>query len=166
MRRTAAGASRTRGRRERARQRGVAGEVIPVTLNQFCGVMRLSVLVPGYGHPFFLVPAILHPAFTWGERMTDKEQKPQKPPWVRPRIIAAPKIRQIYWCDFWQDAHLPEMWKTRPVIVISYTNTLHGPCLVIPTTTEPDNESNPWACKLSIKIDGTPDSWTVCHHPS
>jgi len=43
-----------------------------------------------------------------------------KPPWVVPRIKAAPKIRQIYWCEYWQDARLPEMWKTRPVIVISY----------------------------------------------
>ncbi len=38
----------------------------------------------------------------------------------QPRIIAAPKIRQLYWCDFWCDAQLPEMWKTRPVIVVSY----------------------------------------------
>jgi mRNA interferase MazF len=116
------------------------------------------------GRPFFLVQVDLHPAFTWGERMP--EQTPQKPPWVRPRIIAAPKIRQIYWCDFWKDAHLPEMWKTRPVIVVSYKNTLHGPCLVIPTTTEPDNETNPWACKLSIKVEGANESWAICNQPS
>jgi mRNA interferase MazF len=98
--------------------------------------------------------------------MTDKAHGRQKPPWVKARILAAPKIRQIYWCDFWQDARLPEMWKTRPVIVISYKNTLHGPCLVIPTTTEPANEQNPWASKLSIKIEGTFDSWAVCNQPS
>src|SRR6202043_3772071 len=102
-----------------------------------------------------------------GALMADKEQKPEKPPWVKPRISAAPKIRQIYWCDFWQDAHLPEMWKTRPVIVVSYKNTLRGPSLVIPTTTEPDNEYNPWACKLSIKIESTPfNSWAVANQPS
>ena len=58
------------------------------------------------------------------------------------------------------------MWKTRPVIVVSYKNTLHGPCLVLPTTTEPDNEYNPWASKLSIKIESTLDSWAVCNQPS
>jgi mRNA interferase MazF len=55
-----------------------------------------------------------------------------KPPWVPPRIKAAPKIRQVYWCDLWRDARLPEMWKTRPVIVVSYKNTLTGACLVLP----------------------------------
>jgi mRNA interferase MazF len=87
----------------------------------------------------------------------------QKPPRVPPRIVAAPKIRQIYWCDFWEDAHLPEMWKTRPVIVVSYKNTLSGPCLVVPTTTDPDNVTNKWACKLSIKTDGGRDSWAICN---
>ena len=64
-----------------------------------------------------------------------------KPPWVQPRIKAAPKIRQIYWCDYWKDARLPEMWKTRPVIVVSYKNTLHGPCLVVPVSTEPQDNN-------------------------
>jgi mRNA interferase MazF len=94
------------------------------------------------------------------------QQKPTKPQWVDPRIVAAPKIRQIYWCDFWSDAHLPEMWKTRPVIVVSYKNTLHGPCLVVPISTEPDNAGNEWAHKLSIKIEGTFDSWAICNQPS
>jgi mRNA interferase MazF len=98
--------------------------------------------------------------------MVNEADKPARPPWVQPRIIAAPKIRQIYWCDFWQDAHLPEMWKTRPVIVVSYKNTLHGPCLVIPTSTEPENARNPWASKLSIKVEGTFDSWAICNQPS
>jgi len=88
-----------------------------------------------------------------------------KPQWVHPRIIAAPKIRQIYWCDFWRDAHLPEMWKTRPVIVISYKNTLHGASLVIPTSTEPQ-DANMWAHKLSVKIEGNIQSWALCNHPS
>jgi mRNA interferase MazF len=109
------------------------------------------------------VQVALHtPTFGLGDEMSE----PQKPQWVKPRIIAAPKIRQIYWCDFWKDAHLPEMWKTRPVIVISYRNRLHGPCLMIPTTTEPGNESNPWAYKLSIKIEGVFDSWALCNQPS
>jgi mRNA interferase MazF len=89
-----------------------------------------------------------------------------KPTWVSPRITAAPKIRQIYWCDYWKDARLPEMWKTRPVIVVSYKNTLHGPCLVVPTSTEPQN-NNPWAHRLSISIEGDGvTSWAVCNHPA
>lgn len=90
-------------------------------------------------------------------------QPEQKPPRVQTRIIAAPKLRQIYWCDFWRDAQLPEMWKTRPVVVMSYKNALHGPCLVIPTTTEPQGNS-PWAYKLSAYVDGQ-SSWAVCNHP-
>jgi mRNA interferase MazF len=89
----------------------------------------------------------------------EPEQKPRR---VRPRIIAAPKHGQIYWCDFWLDAQLPEMWKTRPVVVLSYKNTLHGPCLVVPTTTEPQGDS-PWAWELSISMDGR-RNWVVCNH--
>jgi mRNA interferase MazF len=68
----------------------------------------------------------------------------------------------MYWCDFWLDAQLPEMWKTRPVVVISYKNTLHCPCLVVPTTTEPQGNS-PWAWQLSVSIDGQ-RSWVICNH--
>jgi mRNA interferase MazF len=54
------------------------------------------------------------------------------------------------------------MWKTRPVVVISYKNTLHGPCLVVPTSTEPQG-SSPWAWELSTSIDGK-RSWVICNH--
>lgn len=89
----------------------------------------------------------------------------EKPPRVAPRIIAAPKIRQLYWCDFWRDAQLPEFWKTRPVVVVSYRNSLHGPCLVLPTSTDPQ-DGNPWARKLSIKPDGRSESWVICNQLS
>ncbi|MGH6869873.1 MAG: type II toxin-antitoxin system PemK/MazF family toxin [Rhizomicrobium sp.] len=91
--------------------------------------------------------------------MTDEKTSP---PWVEPQIIAAPKIRQLYWCDFWRDAMLPEFWKTRPVIVISYKNTLHGPCLVVPTTAI-DQSGNAWAHRISVQIEGV-QSWAVCNH--
>jgi len=91
-----------------------------------------------------------------------ERQGPERPPWVKPRISAAPKIRQVYWCDFWADARLPEMWKTRPVIVLSYRNTLHGPCLVVPTSTEPHDDTDPWSWKLSAPIEGV-QSWAVCN---
>jgi mRNA interferase MazF len=87
----------------------------------------------------------------------------QKPPRVAPRIVAAPKLRQVYWCDFWRDALLPETWKRRPVIVMSYKNTLHGPCLVIPTTTQTQG-GNPWAFQLSGTVDDR-FSWAICNHP-
>jgi len=89
---------------------------------------------------------------------------PEKPKRVAPRLVSAPKIRGLYWCDFWLDAHLPEMWKTRPVVVVSYKNTLYGPCLVLPTSTDPQ-EGNPWAHKLSVLFDGV-QSWAVCNQPS
>jgi mRNA interferase MazF len=87
-----------------------------------------------------------------------------KPPRIQPRIRSAPKIRQIYWCDFWRDAILPEMWKTRPVIVLSHKATLYGPCLVVPTSTDPDNEHNQWAYRLPL-IDGCRQSWAICNQP-
>jgi mRNA interferase MazF len=84
------------------------------------------------------------------------------PPWIKPRILAAPKIKQVYWCDFWQDARLPEMWKTRPVIVVSYKNTLNGPCTVIPLSTEPQDD-NVWAVQLVVEgVKG----WAICNQPS
>jgi mRNA interferase MazF len=87
-----------------------------------------------------------------------------RPPWIKPRISAAPKIRQIYWCEYWKDARLPEMWKVRPVIVVSYKNTLTGPCLVVPVSTEAQ-ENNRWAHRLSIDVEGVGlTSWAVCNH--
>jgi len=88
----------------------------------------------------------------------------ETPPWVKPRIEAAPKPRQLYWCDYPKDAMLPEFWKTRPAIVISYKNTLYGPCLIVPTTTIPQDD-NRWGHKLSVQFDGV-QSWAVCNHPT
>ena len=88
----------------------------------------------------------------------------EKPPRIPPRIKAAPIIRNVYYCDFWKDAQLPEFWKTRPVIVVSYKNTLIGPCTVIPLSTGPQ-EGNPWAHKLSVMVDGERQSWAVCNYP-
>lgn len=87
----------------------------------------------------------------------------EKPPRVPPRLIAAPKIRGLYYCDFWKDAQLPEFWKTRPVVVVSFKNTLYGPCTIVPTSTDPQ-EGNPWAHKFSVRFDGV-QSWAVCNHP-
>ncbi len=80
------------------------------------------------------------------------------------RISAAPKIRQVYWCDFWVDARLPEMWKTRLSSSFSYKNTLYGPCLVVPTSTDPQ-EGNPWAHRFSCDLRRV-QSWAVCNQPA
>lgn len=84
----------------------------------------------------------------------------QKPPKYKPRLLAAPAIRQLYWCDFPADAHLPEFWKRRPVLVLSFKNTLHGTVTVIPCSSQAQT-GNPWAQKLATTIDGS-SSWAIC----
>ena len=57
------------------------------------------------------------------------------------------------------------MWKTRPVVVVSYKNTLKGPCLVIPLSTVPHDPGDPWAYRLRHEIHGVA-SWAICNLPS
>jgi mRNA interferase MazF len=96
--------------------------------------------------------------------LIDQAGPPEQPPWVKARITKAPKIREIYWCDFWRDAHMPEMWKTRPVVVVSYRNRLNWPCLVVPISTVPQDD-NPWAHKVGELIEGV-QGWAICNQPS
>jgi mRNA interferase MazF len=87
------------------------------------------------------------------------------PPRYEPRLIATPKPREMYWCDFPKDAQLPEFWKRRPVIIISRFNTLRGAVTVIPCSTKDQRDS--WAVKLEETLDGTPGgSWAVCNQPT
>jgi len=37
---------------------------------------------------------------------------------LHPRLTAVPAIPQLYWCDFPADAQLPELWKTRPIVIV------------------------------------------------
>jgi mRNA interferase MazF len=92
--------------------------------------------------------------------MIDRES--EKPPRIHPRLKAAPKIRQLLWCDFPRDAQLPEMWKTRPVVVVSFRNTLHGIATVVPCTSKQPTDLG-WAVRLGQTIDGGP-SWALCNH--
>jgi mRNA interferase MazF len=69
-------------------------------------------------------------------------------------------VRQLYWCDFPQDAQLPEFWKRRPVIILSYRNTLHGAVTVIPCSTQAQAGNN-WAFPLQTTIDGRA-AWAIC----
>jgi mRNA interferase MazF len=94
--------------------------------------------------------------------MAEKDHQP--PPRVAPKVKAAPRIRQIYWCRLPTDAELPELWKVRPVIIVSYRNTLHGAVTVIPTTTV-EQVANPWAYKLHTSLDPSKVSWAICDKP-
>jgi mRNA interferase MazF len=90
--------------------------------------------------------------------MPAHEQAP--PPKVAPRLVGAPKVRQLLWCDFPQDAQLPEFWKRRPVIILSYRNTLHGAVTAVPCSTQAQ-PGNKWAFPLQTTIDGRA-AWAIC----
>ena len=87
-----------------------------------------------------------------------------RPPFVKPRVKSTPRIRQIYWCDFPEDAHLPEFWKRRPVIVMSYRNTLSGAVTIIPCSSL-SQAGNPWAIELAISMTPGVTSWAICDKP-
>ncbi|MSP01239.1 MAG: type II toxin-antitoxin system PemK/MazF family toxin [Acetobacteraceae bacterium] len=86
-------------------------------------------------------------------------------PTVRATLKAAPAIRNVYWCAFPRDMRAPEFWKTRPVVVVSHKNTLAGPVLVVPMTTQPQTRDR-WAIKLACNPNpkDTCDVWVVCNH--
>lgn len=78
----------------------------------------------------------------------------EKPP-VYPVKIAHARIKQIYWCDFHHIScvHSPEMWKKRPVIIISRNNLQKGLVTVVPCTTDPRNDYNEWSVSIKNHID-------------
>lgn len=94
--------------------------------------------------------------------IVSEEEKPLR---VTPRLIAAPRIRQLYWCDFPKDAQLPEFWKRRAVLVISYRNTLSGAVTVLPCSGQAQDR-NPWAIPLQTFVDGVGQSWVICDKPT
>ena len=88
----------------------------------------------------------------------------EKPPQVQPKITSAPKIRQVYWCNFARDAQLPEMWKERPVVIVSPNNKLFGACTVIPTSTDDEDRGDPYIYKMTTSLDER-ISHAICNHP-
>lgn len=86
-----------------------------------------------------------------------------KPPRIEPKVKAAPKPRQVYWCDFPEDAHLPEFWKRRPVVILSPKSRLYGCVTVVPLSSkaQPDN---PNAHSFKSVIAGEAISWAICDH--
>lgn len=94
---------------------------------------------------------------------TDDQDKPPRHP---PRLRDSPKVRDLYWCDFAKDAHLPEFWKRRPVIVVASDRKLSGAVTVIPCSSQ-DQGGNRWAVKLTTTIEGPGvDSWAICDKPT
>jgi mRNA interferase MazF len=86
------------------------------------------------------------------------------------KIQAAPKVGSLYWCSLPSESciHIPEFWKKRPVIVISRSNKLSGKVVVLPVTTDEDNEIYEGSLELSEttrnKINGK-RCWVVFDHP-
>jgi mRNA interferase MazF len=85
------------------------------------------------------------------------------------RIKAAPKVGNIYWCDFHPESviHIPEFWKKRPVVVVSKNASLYGKVTVLPMTTDDGNAKNANAIELSSEVQGKIDgkrTWVVCDH--
>ena len=84
---------------------------------------------------------------------------------IKLRICAAPKVRQIYWCDFPQDRQLPEFGKRRPVLILSYGHVLRGHCTVLPlSTADQSGMSAKWAHRLEYELGKSATSWVVCNH--
>lgn len=90
----------------------------------------------------------------------------EKPPRYQAKLKDSPKVRDLYWCDFPKDAHLPEFWKRRPVIVVASARQLTGAVTVIPCSSQ-DQTGNRWAYKLTTTIEGPGvDSWAICDKPT
>jgi len=98
--------------------------------------------------------------------MRAKAAVDERPTWHPIAIEAAPRIRCLYWCRFNDPSlvPLPEMWKERPVIVVGHRELyIKGSCLVVPTSTDPQ-ENNKWAWKLPSYLLGGTDTWVLYSH--
>jgi mRNA interferase MazF len=94
--------------------------------------------------------------------MPDSKDAPRR---VEPKVTGIPRIRRVYWCNFPKDAQLPEFWKTRPVVILSYRRTsLYGTVTVIPCSTQPQDD-NKWAVPLTVNFGGKPQ-WAICDKPT
>jgi mRNA interferase MazF len=87
----------------------------------------------------------------------------EQPPRIRPILKRAPRVREVYWCDFWHDARLPEMWKRRPVLIISLKNTVDGEVTLLPFTTS-TQINRPYSHVLKNPI-GKAGAAILCNYP-
>lgn len=85
------------------------------------------------------------------------------PPRRKPQIIAAPKPRRVYWCEFPRDALLPEFWKTRPVVILSPRAQLYGAVTVVPLSTKAQPDNKLAHAFASVLPEGGM-SWAICSH--
>ncbi|EJF80045.1 uncharacterized protein YifN (PemK superfamily) [Bartonella doshiae] len=85
----------------------------------------------------------------------------QKPSHIKPRIKSAPRIRQVFWCDFPHDSILPEFWKKRPVLVLSKNAKLYGNVAVLPFSTK-SQPNNPAAYPRQSPIENK-KAWIICN---
>ena len=92
--------------------------------------------------------------------MTDDHELRHVPPQIR----SAPRIRQIYWCDFPHDAQLPEFSKRRPIVIVSKKVKLHG-CVIVLLLTTKSQPDNPMACPIINPVNKR-QSWVICDHPT
>ncbi len=90
-------------------------------------------------------------------------QDEQKPPRHPTHLRKAPRLREIFYCQLPKDAHLPEFWKMRPVVIISRNRELGGIYTVVPLSTKPQRD-NKYAYMLTTTIRGA-ESWAICNHP-
>ena len=65
------------------------------------------------------------------------------------KLSYAPKIRQVYWCRYPEDAVKPEFSKNRPVVV--------------PLTTKPQTTDR-FSVKIISPFDSRIEAWVVCNH--
>lgn len=99
----------------------------------------------------------------------EPEQEEARPRWRDIVLRAAPRLGDVYWCDFHdpEHVHLPEMWKRRPVIVVSRKNVIRGATMVLPFSTNEKNAANKLAYPAPEKIVkglGYETSWILCDH--
>jgi mRNA interferase MazF len=88
----------------------------------------------------------------------------------KPTIKATPRVGDIYWCNFHDETEieLPEMWKTRPCVVVSRKNSLYGKVTVLPFSTSRSNADDPMTIEASRTVQERLDrkrTWILCDHP-
>ena len=81
-----------------------------------------------------------------------------------PRIKTAPRIRQVYWCDYPNSEHTepPEFSKCRLVVVLSRSAALYCVVTVVPMTTKPQRNDK-FAVQLVSPL-GDRKAWVACNH--
>ncbi|WP_433850684.1 type II toxin-antitoxin system PemK/MazF family toxin [Brucella pseudogrignonensis] len=94
----------------------------------------------------------------------NRDDEKLKPPKVAPRVTGNPRIRELYWCDLPEDAHLPELWKRRPVIILSWKHRYYGAATVVACSSL-EQDANEWSVKIDKGINGDP-SWAICDKPT